>query len=101
VVLYCLQNDVTSGSWTLFRWDVVPLGPEAVFVRNVAYRYGCSIWTDVGIEALLDDHSLPAIICVQQPALFTDSGAIPVREPVSGNSNEVFHLSRLLPNEIT
>lgn len=65
----------------LFGWDMVAFGPEAVLICNVADRYGCSIWADVGVESLLHNHSLPVIVCVQQCALLADCGAILVRKP--------------------
>lgn len=75
---YCDQNDVTSNNQMLFRWDMVALGTEAVFVRNVAHSYACSFWAYVGVEAFLHYDRLPAVTGVQKRSLFTDRCAVPV-----------------------
>jgi len=60
----------------LLGWNVVALGPETVFVCDVADRYGCTVGADIRIETLLDYHSFPVIICVQQCALLADCSTI-------------------------
>ena len=60
----------------LYGWDVLARGPEAIFICDVADRYGRPIWANVGIESFLDNHSFPVIIRVQQCALLADRRAV-------------------------
>lgn len=63
-VPYELSITVTSSNQLLFRWDMVALGTEAVFVRNVAHTYACSFWAYVGVKAFLHYHRLRVVIGV-------------------------------------
>jgi hypothetical protein len=67
--------------------DVVARGSEAVFVCDVVHGYARSFRTQIGVGALLDDDSLPVIIGVQEPPLFTDGRPVPVREPASQHNS--------------